>query len=162
MSKVAEDWSIDEVRAIVSIYFEMFRSQRAGIEPNKSENRRNLKPMLRNRSDAAIEFKNRNISAILAERGYPYLRGYLPATNAQKTTIENVINEWLRSNPGFWRSDDIAERLETIVGRHELQLVDRPPLQEGACMNSYASTVPLELRASRFTLPRLPRLAYGR
>lgn len=78
---MAEDWTREEVELIVSEYFGMLSKEQLGIAFNKSEIRRRILPLLKNRSEGSIEFKNRNISAVLAKIGQPYVRGYLPAYN---------------------------------------------------------------------------------
>jgi len=82
-----EDWTREEVELIVSEYFEMLSKEQSGISFNKSEVRRRLLPLLKKRSDGSIEFKNRNISAVLARIGQPYIRGYVPAYNYQRQLL---------------------------------------------------------------------------
>lgn len=66
---MAEDWSRDEVEAIVGDYFAMLRAELAGEVYSKTAHRRALAPLLSGRSDGSIEFKHANISAVLL--GYP-------------------------------------------------------------------------------------------
>lgn len=89
---MAEDWTQAEVEIIVAAYFDMLAKEFAGISYVKAETRRRIQPLLKNRSEASIEFKNRNISAVLQRMGQPYIRGYLPAYNYQQILIEVVLS----------------------------------------------------------------------
>ena len=93
-----EAWSYYEVSLIVHDYFNMLIAQFSGEEFNKTQHRRKLKPLLRNRSDGSIEFKHQNISAILASLGLPYLIGYRPRYNYQKTLADHVLDYLINNN----------------------------------------------------------------
>lgn len=95
-----ENWSDEEVRAIVESHFAMLRTSLDGGETNKTIARRTLKPLLHNRSDGSIEFKHQNISAVLIDLGRPYLTGYLPRENYQGALLRAVW-DFLRANPEF-------------------------------------------------------------
>lgn len=88
---MAEDWSDAEVAAIVSDYFSMLEKQLRGLRIDKSAHRRALAPMLASRSEGSIEYKHRNISAVLVEAGIPYLRGYKPLYNYQGKLADAVL-----------------------------------------------------------------------
>jgi hypothetical protein len=45
----------------------------------------------------SIEFKNRNISAVLAKIGQPYVQGYLPAYNYQAQVIRAASSQAIRN-----------------------------------------------------------------
>ncbi len=77
----------------------MLSKEQAGIAFNKSEVRRGLQPLLKDRSEGSIEFKNRNISAVLARIGQPYVGGYLPAYNYQRQLLEEVVFSYIRQKP---------------------------------------------------------------
>jgi hypothetical protein len=94
-----EDWTREEVELIVAEYFDMLTKEQSGIAFNKSQVRRRMLPLLKNRSEGSIEFKNRNISAVLAKIGQPYIRGYLPAYNYQKQLLEDVVFSHIRQKP---------------------------------------------------------------
>lgn len=96
---MAEDLTREEVEVIVSEYFDMLSKEQAGIRFNKSEVRRRILPLLRNRSHSSIEFKNRNISAVLARVGQPYIRGYIPAYNYQRELLEEVVFSYIQRRP---------------------------------------------------------------
>ena len=96
---MSNDWTREEVEIIVSEYFEMLLKEQSSIPYNKTEVRKNILPLLKNRSEASIEFKNRNISAVLARIGQPYIRGYLPAYNYQKQLLEEVVFWHIQHKP---------------------------------------------------------------
>jgi hypothetical protein len=77
------NWSTIEVEATVAEYFAMLHKELQGIPYNKAEHRRELVKLLRNRTEAAIERKHQNISAILIELGFAYIDGYKPLGNYQ-------------------------------------------------------------------------------
>lgn len=85
------DWSIEEVTLIVSDYFDMLTKQLSGINYVKSEHRRKVSRLLKNRrSEGSIEFKHQNISSILIELGMPYIPGYKARGNYQQLLKESV------------------------------------------------------------------------
>ena len=93
-----KDWTREEVEIIVAAYFEMLEKEQAGVPFSKAETRRRILPILENRTPAAIEFKNQNISGVLASIGQPYISGYLPANNYQSLLAEVVFDQ-LRTEP---------------------------------------------------------------
>lgn len=95
-----DSWSIYEVELIVTDYFQMLSDELTGKPYKKSEHRKNLLPLLNNRSEGSIEFKHQNISAVLINFGQPYIKGYLPRYNYQKILEEIVIN-YLYNNLGI-------------------------------------------------------------
>jgi hypothetical protein len=97
-----DSWSNIEVEVIVADYFSMLIEELTGKTLNKTVHRRNLLPLLKNRSEGSIEFKHQNISAILIRFGQPYIRGYLPRYNYQGILEEKVI-EYLTANPDLER-----------------------------------------------------------
>ncbi len=92
-----DDWSAEEVQAIISDYLHMLSLELAGQSYNKSEHRASLKPRLNNRTDGSIEFKHCNISAALIEFGFPSIRGYKPRANFQALLID-ILQKLLLAN----------------------------------------------------------------
>jgi len=76
-----KNWSRLEVELIVSDYFQMLSDYLTGKPYKKSEHKNNLLPLLKNRSEASIEYKHHNISAVLINLGQIYLKGYVPLFN---------------------------------------------------------------------------------
>jgi hypothetical protein len=83
-----QDWSRQEVEAIVGDYLSMLESELSGTPYNKAEHRRRLQQVLSNRSEPSIEFKHANISAALLDAGFPYISGYKPRFNYQDLVAE--------------------------------------------------------------------------
>src|SRR5690554_8096402 len=85
-------WSGIEVELIVADYFSMLSKELSGKQYKKSEHRRSLLALLKDRSEGSIEFKHQNISAVLIKLGQPYIKGYLPRYNYQRMLEDKVID----------------------------------------------------------------------
>lgn len=92
-ARAGEDWLPAEVELIVSDYLSMLLQELAGQPYNKSAHRRQLHQRLPARSEGSIEFKHANISAVMLELGYPYIRGYQPRSNFQRDVLMSVVQE---------------------------------------------------------------------
>ncbi|MFO8000080.1 MAG: DUF3883 domain-containing protein [Marinilabilia sp.] len=90
-------WSTIEISLIVADYFNMLAKELKGELYSKAEHRRALLPLLANRSEGSVEFKHQNISAVLANMGQPYIKGYLPRFNYQRI-LEKHVAEYLENN----------------------------------------------------------------
>lgn len=88
---VREDWSVGEVELIVIDYLAMLTMELTGQRYNKAAHRRALLGQLPHRSNGAIEFKHCNISAVMLEMGFPYLRGYQPRINFQRQLLAGTV-----------------------------------------------------------------------
>jgi len=85
------DWTDEELRAAVRAYLDMLTLQDRGEPYSKTETRRRLRGgALKERSDPSIEYRMRNISAVLARHGRGTLKGYLAAGNAGKGVAERL------------------------------------------------------------------------
>jgi hypothetical protein len=104
-----EGWSQIEVEATVADYLSMLKCEIRGEAYNKTEHRRALSRMLNGRSDAAIERKHQNISAILIALGLPYVDGYKPLGNYQQL-LATVVQEHLRHSPALM--SQVAEQVQ--------------------------------------------------
>lgn len=87
------DWSREEVEAIVADYLQMLTLELAGQRFSKSEHRRVLQSKLNARSEASIEFKHCNITAVLQDLGFPPLSGYKRRANYQALLVEVVVSQ---------------------------------------------------------------------
>lgn len=87
------NWSEAEVELTVDDYFSMLGKEFRGERYNKSEHRKILRQHLNNRSDAAIELKHQNISAVLIESGLPHISGYKPRSNYQSLLRTTVLRK---------------------------------------------------------------------
>lgn len=84
-------WSEIEVEAIVADYFSMLEKELRGVPYSKTDHRRALRPLLHDRSDGSIERKHQNISAVLMEARFPYIRGYKPLSQYQGLLSDVVL-----------------------------------------------------------------------
>lgn len=96
-------WTDDENDLIVADYFAMLNKDIAGQNYNKTQHRRDLLPLLNERSESSIEFKHQNISAVLKGLGETWIPGYQPAFNFQ-TTLVDAVARWLATNPAWQQS----------------------------------------------------------
>jgi len=103
LAQPPEAWSREEVEAAVSDYLHMLTLELSGQAYNKSEHRRMLQTKLRSRSEASIERKHQNISAVLIDLGCPYISGYKPLSNYQAILFD-VIQDRLAQDQLFDRS----------------------------------------------------------
>ena len=83
-------WSDEEVRLIVADYFDMLQLDLVGKPYKKSEHNERLREKLNGRSRPSVEFKHRNISAVLLSLGIPCIDGYKPAKNFQRSLVDGV------------------------------------------------------------------------
>ncbi len=103
------DWSHDEVEAAVADYFDMLAKKLRGESFNKAEHNRRLQRLLAGRTKGAIERKHQNISAVLIEFGYPYVDGYKPLPNFQRSLLPQIVEERLSA------STDLQRLIEALV-----------------------------------------------
>ncbi|AUZ85223.1 DUF3883 domain-containing protein [Methylophaga nitratireducenticrescens] len=96
---MTNNWSDFEVEVTVEDYFNMLRFELSGHKYNKTEHRRALIEQLNNRTNGSIELKHQNISAVLIEMGIPYIDGYKPRFNYQRSLLPLAITDYLEKNP---------------------------------------------------------------
>lgn len=96
-------WSREEVETTVADYLHMLTMELAGQQYNKTDHRRKLVKLLKNRSEGAVERKHSNISAVLIELGCPYIAGYKPLGNYQ-SLLYDVVADRLNNNDLFDRA----------------------------------------------------------
>lgn len=110
----------------------MLTMELAGQSFSKADHRRALQPLLRNRSESAIEFKHCNVSAVMVELGYPGIRGYQPRKNFQRQALFEEVLRQVALHP---RLDDAARRAvelpaeAPLIARFEAVRVDPPKLE---------------------------------
>lgn len=92
------DWSREEIEAIVADYLQMLTLELSGQNYNKTTHRRRLQEKLQCRSEASIEFKHGNISAVMMELGFPAITGYKRRSNYQ-ALLATVAAEQVRLKP---------------------------------------------------------------
>lgn len=75
----------------------MLRIEEDGGAFNKSEHNRALQARI-GRSRGSIEYKHRNISAVMERLGLRFIRGYYPAQNFQRRLYEIIGEQLIESN----------------------------------------------------------------
>lgn len=127
---MAKHWSDIEVDAAVADYFRMLRLELNGHKYNKTAHRRALLKRLNNRSDGSVELKHQNISAVLVEMGIPYIDGYKPRFNYQRTLLPAAVTDYLKSNPDlqqlFAADSDVVPKVPGV--EDFLLAMERPPV----------------------------------
>ncbi|MFZ6052553.1 protein NO VEIN domain-containing protein [Halocola ammonii] len=134
-------WSDIEVELIVADYFEMLSIELSGKNYSKAEHRRNLLPLLTNRSEGSIEFKHQNISAVLINLGHPYIKGYLPRFNYQKV-LEDKVVDYLTGHLNI--EDQFKKFAETTIDKPTVskefdKLIVQPPVSTGVVKEPVAA-----------------------
>lgn len=85
------EWTDDELKAAVEAYLTMLDQQEAGQLYSKARVRHALlEGMLSSRSGPSIEYRMRNISAVLELHGRAILAGYLPAVNVGENAAQRI------------------------------------------------------------------------
>lgn len=123
-----QDWSQQEVEAIVADYFAMLADELQGRPYNKAAHNRNLLKSLDGRDRGSVEFKHRNISAILWQLGYPYIDGYKPLPRYQGL-LRNVVEERLIGATELNRSVDksVHAPIKSLPPIRNLNAIQVPP-----------------------------------
>lgn len=125
------DWSPEEVEWIIADYFSMLDKELAGQPYSKTEHRNRLLTLLPRRNKSAVEFKHQNISAVLAEMGLPFIEGYKPAYNYQRSLLPQRVFDYLQRHqlqiePGMASFADES----VSFAHHESSLADPAVLEE--------------------------------
>ncbi|MDE0309784.1 MAG: DUF3883 domain-containing protein [Acidiferrobacterales bacterium] len=118
------DWSGWEIDLIVEDYFDMLNKELQGIAFRKVDHNRKIQS-LTGRTKGSVEFKYRNVSAVLEIIGCPQIKGYLPAKNIQKALLPGVerhldqyAHSWVDTSPldSLQRASagDYADEIEII------------------------------------------------
>ena len=85
-----EDWSRLEVEACVADYLQMLELELNGQQFNKSARIQALVQKLDGRSKASVEYKFRNVSAVMQELQWPTVSGYKALANYQLLLLEVI------------------------------------------------------------------------
>ena len=146
-------WTDEENDLIVADYFAMLTADLARRPYIKAEQNRRLRTRL-DRSRPSIEFKHRNISAVLKGLGETWLTGYLPAFNVQMS-LADAVARWLHRHPEFQtpapRIDQPADTSQTAQLVIDLPptLRNHPPPDELDQMQAIARKFDVAARAER-------------
>jgi hypothetical protein len=92
IGNTGENWTSDEVEAVVDAYFALLANELRGERPRKSDIIKRLQTSLTTRSSASIERKMQNISAVLDEEQYAWLDGYKPLAHYQLTLRDAMLS----------------------------------------------------------------------
>lgn len=84
------DWSREEIEACVADYLQMLTLELNGQHFSKRAHARALIERLDGRSLPSVEFKRCNISSVLIDLGYPYIKGYKRRSNVQSLLADMV------------------------------------------------------------------------
>ncbi|KAA0182323.1 DUF3883 domain-containing protein [Cupriavidus cauae] len=98
VTRTGEDWSLEEVRATVSSYFEMLNLEARGHPYTKTQFNASLRERLNGRSKAAVELKHQNISAVLHDMDLPFIPGYKPRGNVQ-LLLRKEVHQFILTHP---------------------------------------------------------------
>lgn len=96
---------------MVADYLAMRAADFAGVPYSKADHRRRLQQRLDGRSEQAIEYKHRNISAVLLDAGFPNIPGYKPLWNVQGLLAEIVAERLPEDRTLLQLASDDADRL---------------------------------------------------
>ncbi len=144
-----ESWTQAEVDATVAAYFHMLKMQELNQNFVKADIIRKLEAQVSARSYGAIEYKFRNISAILHRIGVQTVTGYKPLQNVQKLLI-TTVSDALLNDTTF---DEVAVRsVETAA--------EKPLVPD---FNSFVIDVPKpKYRINESTIEAIQQIAIKR
>ena len=111
----SRDWTRADVEAAVADYLDMLAREIRGERVNKARHNRELQEQLDGRSRSAVEFKHRNISAVLIAEGFPYIDGYKPLRNVQ-AELRTVVRGRIREIADLIRADVEEPQVPVVVG----------------------------------------------
>jgi hypothetical protein len=103
-AEAGSNWTADENDLLVADYFAMLGDELAGRRYVKTHHNSAISAAI-GRSHGSIEFKHRNVSAVLSKLGMPHIKGYLPAFNAQFVALTEAIERYLLLRPEFLQAD---------------------------------------------------------
>lgn len=142
------DWTLAEVSLIVADYFQMLQKELSNLNYSKTAHRKLLHTLLKGRNEGAIEFKHQNISAVLQEMGYPYIRGYKPRYHYQQLVVE-VLSEYLLTKktilePVFTLFSEDATVSKTIDKIDYSKVMDVEPETQSLVKEVFSSFRPIK------------------
>lgn len=109
-----KNWSDIEIVATVADYMKMLTLELSGQKYNKSTHRRALVQFLDGRSEAAVELKHQNISAVLRDLDCVWIPGYKPRGNYQHA-LAKCVEDWINTHPEFDKVSIAAVELPAFV-----------------------------------------------
>lgn len=119
-------WSENEVRAAVSAYFKLLKTEQAGGAINKAKLYRALSERFPRRVPKAFELKFQNISAILYEQRLPYCSGLKPRHNYQRMLRLLVLDALDRSPlPAVEPHEILFSKLRELSARGPIKVTKK-------------------------------------
>jgi hypothetical protein len=109
-----ENWSDIEIASTVADYMRMLTLELSGQQYNKAAHRRALLQKLTGRSDAAVELKHQNISAVLRDLNCVWIPGYKPRGNYQHA-LAIFVENWINDHPEFDQVSQAAVDQPAVV-----------------------------------------------
>lgn len=129
--RIGENWSREEVDAVVDDYLAMLSLESAGTPYSKADHNAALRERLTARSKGSVELKHQNISAVLDELGLPFIRGYKPRGNFQELLQLVVLDRVQRPNTEVLRVIENLEAVSPVVPTRAFRdVVVGPPSPE--------------------------------
>ena len=104
--ETGEPWTPLEIDVTVEAYVDMLEREVRGEVYTKADVVRGLMNLLPARSQASVERKLQNVSAIRSEQSWPWIDGYKPLPHYQRALRDAVV---ARSGPTARISEAIAE-----------------------------------------------------
>lgn len=138
-----EPWSADEIDFIVADYFAMLADELRGAPYNKAAHNRALVERT-GRSRPSIEFKHRNISAVLASSGHAWIDGYKPLFHYQEALGAALLRRFAGEaateasasgfsetpapfvDPPVWRNESRSDALARLAQGFDYRIAPRP------------------------------------
>ena len=130
-----DEWSLFEVEACVADYLDMLTLELNGQPFNKRARATALMQKLDGRGHGSVEFKHANISAALLELGYPYIDGYKPRGNFQRSLLLDVLSDQLAGHLALQEAAQAAVVRPALVDADRIGdavWVPAPKLAKGA------------------------------
>lgn len=128
--RIGEDWSLEEVNAVTSSYFEMLALEARQVAYNKSEFNAAVRKHLRGRSKSSVELKHQNISAVMQTLELPFISGYKPRGNAQ-LLLRKVVQAFVLEHSDLMRQVvDAMEEVKPSETRTFKAVLVEPPSME--------------------------------
>ncbi|MBQ26091.1 MAG: hypothetical protein CL546_14260 [Alcanivorax sp.] len=128
------NWSEGEIAATVADYMRMLTLELSGQKYNKTAHRKALLQNLDRRSEAAVERKHQNISAVLRDLDCLWIPGYKPNSHYQEA-LARFVEHWINSHPEFDRVSQAAAEQPTFLPSSvdfSRFIVDAPALSHSA------------------------------
>lgn len=122
------DWTDAENDRIVADYLDMLADELAGRPFNKAAHNRALQARLPGRSQQSIEFKHRNISAVLQLLNQPWIQGYLPAQAFQVRLIDAVLRRLGREGAPYRASVSGGQEARALFFQPPPPPLNRPSI----------------------------------